>query len=270
MSDEENTEDTAATGSDVPDEVTETDAAETPADEAEDIAAEGEDDAEESDLAAESAEPEAIEGEPTPTDRNAILPYDFAHPSHKLNSRLPVLDVINEKIGHALATRLSAQFHQAIAVTLKETTFEKYESYADSLPASVSISRFRLNPLNGSGICILDGDLVFMLVDSFFGGVDGLKEPLGQRQFTPTELRISDRIRHNLFDAMMESWEPIACLKPEHETMLTFSEFTSPAHPSAVVVCTKYEVELKAGKGDVHVMIPYSVLEPLRAELTND
>lgn len=226
-------------------------------------------------ISGESAEESENEGsdeadEPTPLDPNAVVVYDFEHPSHKLNSRLPVLDVINEKIATGIAKALSTQFHQAIEVKPVAPSFEKFESYASSLPDSVSINRFRIDPLNGNAMMILDGDLIFMMVDSFFGGVDALSEPLGQRSFTPTELRITERIRDNIFSAMKAAWLPVMPLELSFETQLTSTEFTSPAHPSAVVVCSRYEVELKAGKGHIDILIPYSVLEPIRSKLTTD
>ena len=203
-------------------------------------------------------------------DKDGVVVYDFAHPSHKLNSRLPVLEVINEKIAKGMSAYLSSQFHQSIDVTPLEPSFEKLEQYANSVPVSVSINQYRLEPLNGNSMVILDGDLIFMLVDSFFGGVDTISETLGARIFTPTELRIAERVRDNIVRAMKVAWEPILRIDPKFITSISRTEYASPAHPSTVVVCSKFEIELKAGKGECHIVIPYSVLEPVRPQLTND
>lgn len=199
-----------------------------------------------------------------------VIVYDFAHPSHKLNSRLPVLEVINSKIATNLATLLSAQFHQKIEIKHKEASFEKFEDYVKSLPECISISQYRMDPLQGSSLLILDGDLIFMLVDSFFGGVDELSESLGARSFTPTELRITERLRDNVFSAISSAWESVIRINPVFQTLLTNVELTNPSHPSAVVVCCKFDIEMKSGTRECHLVIPYSVLEPIRPQLTND
>ena len=51
---------------------------------------------------------------------------------------------------------------------------------------------------------------------------------------------------------------------------MTRAQITSPANPAAVVVYTKFEIEIKSGKGECHVVMPYSMLEPIRAQLTNN
>ncbi|MCB1754141.1 MAG: FliM/FliN family flagellar motor switch protein [Gammaproteobacteria bacterium] len=218
----------------------------------------------------ETSVPDEAAGVTAVVDKNTVIAYDFAHPSHKLNSRLPVLEVINEKIAKSMSTFLSAQFHQQIEVTAVEPTFEKFQDYVAALPPSVSINQFRMDPLQGSCILILDGDLIFMLVDSFFGGVDLLTESKGQRRFTPTELRITERVRDNIFKAMMTAWEPVIRIQTRFQGLLSKSEIASPAHPSVVVVCSRFEVEMKAGKRECHLLIPYSVLEPVRPQLTSD
>lgn len=199
-----------------------------------------------------------------------VIVYDFAHPSHKLNSRLPVLEVINSKIATNLATLLSAQFHQKIEIEHKEASFEKFENYVKTLPECISISQYRMDPLQGSSLLILDGDLIFMLVDSFFGGVDELSESLGARSFTPTELRITEKVRDNVFSAISSSWESVIRINPVFQTLLTNVELTNPSHPSAVVVCCKFDIKMKSGTRECHLVIPYSVLEPIRPQLTND
>ncbi|CAG0878810.1 unnamed protein product [Cyprideis torosa] len=199
-----------------------------------------------------------------------IIVYDFAHPSHKLNSRLPVLEVLNAKIAANLSSLLSAQFHQHIAIKPKEPSFEKFEDYVKTLPECISISQYRMDPLQGSSLLILDGDLIFMLVDMYFGGVDELSESLGARTFTPTELRITERVRENVFKAISASWEPVIRINPVFQTLLTSVEITNPAHPSAVVVCCRFAIEMKSGTRECHLVIPYSVLEPIRPQLTND
>ncbi len=201
---------------------------------------------------------------------NEVAIYDFAHPSHKLNSRLPVLEVINEKIAEQFALSLSAQFHQSIGVTASVPIFEKFKAYAAGLPDNINIDQFSMEPLQGNTLFILQGDLAYMLVDSFFGGGSGAREETTTHRFTPTEERIIEYLRKNLIQAMIVAWDSILKIEPEFQTVLSRSQITSPANPAAVVVCNKFEIELKAGKGECHIVIPFSMLEPIRDKLTNN
>ena len=229
-----------------------------------------------------------------------VLAYDFVHPTHRLNSHLPVLDVINEKLAKALTVGLVRQFRLPVQVECTGTHFEKYQDYTASLSPDVSIQRIRLDPVQGNALLITDGDLIFALVDSFFGGIPVAKpaepeapvadddaetensEEQGDeaeaeaqpepppRRFTPTEQRIIDRVRENVFLAMSESWATVQPISPRLMAPLIRSEITSPANPSAVVVCSRFQVRLRGAEGEIHLMIPYASLEPIRSKLSND
>ena len=201
---------------------------------------------------------------------DGVKVYDFAHPSHKLNSSLPVLELINERLAELLSMSLTTQFHQEIKVNVSAPTFEKFKGYAESLPACINIDQFKLEPLHGSALLIIEGDLAFKLVDSFFGGESSLEGDSDARRFTPTEERIIGHMRKNVFSSMSEAWNPVFKLNPEFQTELTSAQIKSPANPAAVVVVMRLEVELKAGKGLCHIVMPYSMLEPIKNELTQN
>ncbi|MDO6460384.1 FliM/FliN family flagellar motor switch protein [Granulosicoccaceae sp. 1_MG-2023] len=237
-----------------------------------------------------------------------VLAYDFVHPTHRLNSHLPVLDVINEKLAKALTAGLVRQFRLPLQVDCEGTRFEKYQDFTVSLSQDVSIQRIRLDPVQGNSLLIIGGDLIFTLVDAFFGGApaplavepealaedaqaeQAEEEPADEadeeiqaeavdaepapepppRRFTPTEQRIIDRVTENVFSALVDSWSSIQALNPRRVMPLIRSEVTSPANPSAVVVCSRFRVRLQGAEGDIHLMIPYASLEPLRHKLSNE
>lgn len=211
---------------------------------------------------------EADSGIKTP--EGIVTSYDFAHPAYKLNSRLPVLEVINEELARHLSSSLSAILHQAIVVTAKEPGFEKYQDYAHSLSENVSISQYKLNPLPGSTLFTIDGSLIFMMVDSFFGGAGSPHEAEGEREFTPTELRIIERTREALSESLVKAWSSVIEFEPIFQGLMSSSQVTSPANPAEVIVTCKFEIELASAKGECHIVIPFSSLEPFRPQLTND
>ena len=206
----------------------------------------------------------------TPAPEGMVSKYDFAHPAHKLNSRLPVLDVINEHLAKQLSAGLGAILHQPVAVSSSEPGFEKYQDYAHSLPQAVSVGRYKLEPLSGKTLFAIDGKLVFMMVDSFFGGAGNIEDFAEGREFTPTERRLIERTRDAVADALVKAWSSVIALQPVFQNEMSSSEITSPANPAEVVVTNKFEVELAAGTGEIHIVIPFSTLEPLRPQLTND
>lgn len=200
----------------------------------------------------------------------AVASYDFSHPAHRLNLRLPVLEVINEKIARELSRHLVASFYMPIKAAANMPSFEKYQDYVHALPESVNIIQFKLDPLPGSALLIVNGELVSSLVDSFFGG-SGISVPNKEPgEFTPTERRIIERLRLALFEVLPGCWSSIIDLKPVFQTEVSSSQVTSPANPTDVVVVCTFEVELVSEKSNFQIVLPFSMLDPCRALLTND
>ncbi len=196
------------------------------------------------------------------------IKYDFAHPAHKLNARLPMMAVINDRIATELAPNLSLLLHQPVEVMVEDFTTYKFQEYTHSLPASVSISRIKLHPLPASSIIAMEGGLVFTLVDCFFGGSGHQSKKTLRRTFTPTEQRIIERLLEVTLQTIADAWQPTFPLQPEYVRSELSTEITSPANPAEVMLVTKFKIELTHGSGELHISIPYASIEPARAALT--
>ncbi len=194
--------------------------------------------------------------------------YDFAHPAHKLNAKLPVMPVINDRIAKALGPEMSALLRQRVEVVIEDFSAYKFQEYTHSLPASVSINRVRFHPLPASSLVSLDGNLVFSLVDSFFGGTGQRSNKELVRNFTPTEQRIIERTLTATLKTISDAWRPTFPIEPEYVRSELSTEITSPANPSEVLLVSKFKVELEHGGGELHVAIPYASIEPARPALT--
>lgn len=207
-----------------------------------------------------------IETAPAATIENP-QPYDFAYPTHKLQARLPVLDIINDKFCKSLTPALTAFLHQPVEVSIVDFGTSKYLEYTQKLPASVSINRIRLDPLPGSSLICLEGTLVFTLVDCFFGGQGQSAGNPGTREFTPTERRIVERTLQRALESLKSAWETYFPVEPEYVREDTNTHVTNQANPAEVMIVSRFKVKLEQGEGEIHIAIPYASLEPAHSAL---
>lgn len=208
-----------------------------------------------------------IDATPPATAENP-QPYDFAYPSHKLQTRLPVLDIINDRFCKVLSPALTAFLHQPVEVGILDFGTSKFLDYTQKLPASVSINRIRLDPLPGTSLICLEGSLVFTLVDCFFGGAGHANNNPGTRNFTPTERRIVERTLQRTLEAIDTAWQNHFEIRPEFIREDTNTQVTNDANPAEVMIVSRFKVKLELGEGELHIAIPYASFEPARAELT--
>jgi flagellar motor switch protein FliM len=135
-----------------------------------------------------------------------------------------------------------------------------------TLHVPTSLNMVRIHPLRGMGLILLEPRLVFSIVDNFFGG-NGRHSKIEGRDFTATESRIIQMVLKTAFLDLKEAWSHVANIEVEYIQSELNPAFANIVSPSEVVVITSFHVELEGGGGDVHVTMPYSMIEPLREQL---
>jgi flagellar motor switch protein FliM len=68
----------------------------------------------------------------------------------------------------------------------------------------------------------------------------------------------------NVFADVREAWSHIASIELEFLQSEINPHFANIVSPSEVVVVTSFHIELDGGGGDLHVTMPYAMIEPLR------
>ncbi|EGH43710.1 flagellar motor switch protein FliM, partial [Pseudomonas syringae pv. pisi str. 1704B] len=129
-----------------------------------------------------------------------------------------------------------------------------------------SLNLAKIKPLRGTALFILDAKLVFKLVDNFFGG-DGRHAKIEGREFTPTELRVVRMVLDQAFVDLKEAWQAIMEVNFEYINSEVNPAMANIVGPSEAVVISTFHIELDGGGGDLHVTMPYSMIEPIREML---
>ena len=74
-------------------------------------------------------------------------------------------------------------------------------------------------------------------------------------------------ILHKIFDDLKEAWAPVMNVDFEYTGSEVNPHFANIVTPTEVVVVSTIHVELDNGGGDIHITMPYSMLEPIREQL---
>src|SRR5690606_31218145 len=79
-----------------------------------------------------------------------------------------------------------------------------------------------------------------------------------------TESRVIHMLLKHVFADVQEAWQHVARLEIEYLNSEINPHFANIVSPTEIVVVTSFHVELDGGGGDVHITMPYSMIEPLR------
>ena len=62
----------------------------------------------------------------------------------------------------------------------------------------------------------------------------------------------------------MQAWKPVMELNFDYQSSEVNPHFANIVSPTEVVVVNTFRIELDGGGGDMHVTMPYSMVEPIR------
>lgn len=202
------------------------------------------------------------EAEPLP--EGVAQSYDFNSQDRIVRGRMPTLEMVNERFARYFRISLFNLLRRSAEIAVGGVQMLKFAEYVHSLFVPTSLNLTRVKPLRGTALFILDPKLVFIVVDNFFGGDGRFRAKIEGREFTPTELRVIQMMLHQAYKDLKEAWNPVMPVEFEYLNSEVNPQFANIVSPTEVVVVTTFHIELDGGGGDLHVTMPYSMLEPIR------
>ena len=190
-------------------------------------------------------------------------PYDFATQTRIVRGRMPTLEMINERLARQLRISFFNMLRRSPDVAVAPISLPKFAEYVPTLQVPTSLNLIRIGPLPGTALVILEPKLVFAVVDNFFGGT-GRHAKIEGREFTATEMQIIHMLLNQVFAGMKDAWTPVMAIEPEYLNSEINPNFANIVTPTEIVVVSRFHIELEGGGGDIHITIPYSMLEPIK------
>ena len=204
----------------------------------------------------------AVNTEPTATPGEARS-YDFATQVRIVRGRMPTLEMINERFARLFRISLFNMLRRTPEISVAPVQMSKFSEYVHALHVPTNLNLITVKPLRGTALMIHDPTLVFAVVDNFFGGT-GRHAKIEGREFTATEYRIIHMMLRAIFVDMKEAWSHVFKLNFEYLNSEINPHFANIVSPTEIVVVTRFHIELEGGGGDLHLTLPYSMVEPLR------
>jgi flagellar motor switch protein FliM len=208
----------------------------------------------------------AVPTEPPPHTPGEVRPFDIATQVRLVRGRMPTLEMINDRFARQFRLGLFNMIRRTAEISVAPVKVQKFSEYTQNLHLPSSLNLIRLNPLRGTALLVLDATLVFAIVDNFFGG-NGRYAKIEGREFTLTEGRIIQMVLRQVFADLTEAWSMVTSINLEYLNSEINPHFANIVSPSEIVVVTSFKIELEGGGGELHVTMPYAMIEPIRDQL---
>ncbi|OZI74686.1 flagellar motor switch protein FliM [Bordetella genomosp. 12] len=194
--------------------------------------------------------------------------YDLSSPDRVVRRRMQTLELINERFARNMRHVLLNFMRRSADITVGSIKILKYADFERNLPVPSNLNMIQMKPLRGTALFTYDPSLVFLVIDSLFGGDGRYHTRVEGRDFTTTEQRIIRRLLNLTLDSYGKSWDPVYPIEFEYVRSEMHTKFASITGDNEVVVVSSFHIEFGATGGDLNICLPYSMIEPVRDLLT--
>ena len=109
--------------------------------------------------------------------------------------RLPMLEIVFDRMIRLLSTSLRNFFQDNVEVTLDNITSVRFGDYLNAIPLPTLLGVFRADAWENSGLVTVESNLAYSTLDLLLGGKrGGTSIRLDGRPFTPIEMQLVRRM----------------------------------------------------------------------------
>jgi len=200
--------------------------------------------------------------------QDGVRPYDLGSPDRVVRHRMQTLELINERFARRLRSMFFGFMRRNADITVNAIKIQKYSDFERNLPVPSNLNMVAMKPLRGTGLFTFDPNLVFLVIDSLFGGHGRYNTRVEGRDFTNTEQRIIRRLLNLTLECYGQAWDNVYPIEFEYMRSEMHTKFANIGSGNDVVVLSTFNIELGSSGGKLNVCLPYSMLEPIRDILT--
>lgn len=206
----------------------------------------------------------AVDGEPVARrGLKAVLESNVIN-----HERLPMLEVVCERMVRNFATSMRNLTSDAIDVNLDAITSVRFGDFMENMPLPALFGVFQIKPWESYGVVVVDAGLIYAIVDALLGGRGGARSlPAEGRTFTTIEMSLVSRVVQMALDDLGTAFEEIAAVTMGLERMESSPRFAAIAEPSNAAAIATYHVNMEGRGGAFSILLPYATIEPVRDKL---
>ncbi|MBU0752765.1 MAG: flagellar motor switch protein FliM [Gammaproteobacteria bacterium] len=201
---------------------------------------------------------------PVEEETGGVKNYDLGRQERIVRGRMPTMELINERFARLFRIGMFNYMHRSVEISVGPIRVQKYSEFIRNLVVPTNLNLVQVKPLRGTALFILDPNLVFLVVDNLFGGDGRFHTRVEGRDFTATEQRIIQGLLNVVFTEYEKSWKPVYPIQFEYVRSEMNTQFANIATPSEIVMAMTFTLELSGNSAEMHICLPYSMIEPIR------
>lgn len=190
-----------------------------------------------------------------------IRPYDFRQVSRLSRVDKQRLQYIHESAAVNIGAAMSMYLRGVIECRLIALEEIPYRNFSDSITSNVHVALINIKPMEGSGLVLLDMDLVLNIIDKSLGGPGMYSSTEGT--LTEVEATIINTIIRDviIFEGLAVSWKENVELKWTIERTESDMRVVQIARDDDLMMSANFAIDGDLGFGRMVVCLPFASIE---------
>ncbi len=179
--------------------------------------------------------------------------------------RLPMLEIIFERLVRLLSTSLRNFFTDNVEVTLESIRSVRFGDYVNSISQPALLSVFKAEEWDNFGLITIESALIYSVLDAMFGGKRGQPAPrIDGRPFTSIEIRMVRRVIELVLSDAEAAFKPLSPVRFNVDRVESNPRFVSISRPANAAIRVELKFDMEGRGGALHLLLPYATIEPIR------
>ncbi len=184
------------------------------------------------------------------------------------HERLPMLEVVYDRMVRSFATSLRHLTSDNIDVTLEDIGSVRFGDFLNRLVQPGMVGVFRISEWENYGLITVEPDLIYAIVDALLGGRKaGAHQVTDGRGYTSIEAGLVSRMLELALVDLAAALEPIAPSTIKLERVETNPRFAAIAGSTNICAVATFRVDMEGRGGKFSILLPYATIEPVRHKL---
>ncbi|MCU0883789.1 MAG: flagellar motor switch protein FliM [Beijerinckiaceae bacterium] len=179
--------------------------------------------------------------------------------------RLPMLEIIFERMVRHLSTSLRNFFNDNVEVTLDAIRSVRFGDYVNSIPLPAMIAVFRAEEWDNFGLVTVESTLTYAVLDTMLGGRRGGPQIRHDgRPFTTIEMNLLKRMIGVVLTDAEAAFRPLSAVTFKVDRIETNPRFATISRPANAAIRVDLRLDMEGRGGALQVLLPYATIEPVR------
>jgi flagellar motor switch protein FliM len=179
--------------------------------------------------------------------------------------RLPMLEIVFDRLVRLLTVSLRNFFSDNVEVSLDGITSVRFGDYVSSIPLPAILSVFRAEEWDNSGLVFVDSNLIYLIIDVLMGGKrGGSGVRMDGRPYTTIEINMVKRMLDVVLSDAGEAFAPLSPVNFVMDRIETNPRFASITRPANAAILVELRLDMEGRGGVIEILLPYATIEPIR------